>query len=319
MIPKIFFLDEIKAALGNLNPRRLIEEGFIAYSQGRVIAPPVGEMIFERPPGDVHIKYGYIIDDDYYVIKVASGFYENARLGIPSTSGLMLLFKQQTGELICILVDEGYLTNVRTAAAGAVAARYLASERVDCIGIIGAGIQARKQLEYLKPVVKCRKVLAWGLNQGELQVYKRDMEPFGFQVDITLHVGDIPARCNLIVTATPSQYPLLRADQIREGTHITAVGADTPQKNELEPLLLQKADIVVADSISQCLSRGEIFQALKAGVLNRERLLELGNVILDKKLRRTADNQISVVDLTGVAVQDIQIAKAVSQVLIEKK
>ena len=106
---------------------------------------------------------------------------------------------------------------------------------------------------------------------------------------------------------------MLHAEQIRRGTHITAVGADTPQKNELEPQILQRADIVVADSINQCLSRGEIFQALKAGVIEKGRLLELGNVITDKKLRRTSDDQITVVDLTGVAVQDIQIAKAVAR------
>lgn len=319
MIPNVFFLDEIKAALNGLNVLDLIEEGFIAYSRGKVVVPPVGEMIFDDPPGDVHIKYGYIKGNDYFVVKIASGFYENIRSGIPNTSGLMLVFKQTTGELCCILLDEGILTNVRTAAAGAIAARYLAPRRIECIGIVGAGIQGRKQLEYLKPVVECRNVLVWGLNERELMAYKEDMSPFGFHIEITLRVDDIPSRCNLIVTATPSQNPLLRADQIRRGTHITAVGSDTPQKNELDPFILQKADILVADSISQCLSRGEIFQALKAGVIDKGGLLELGNVISDKKMKRSSDDQISVVDLTGVAVQDIQIAKAVAQVLVKEK
>ena len=116
---KIFNLDQIKAALINIDPVQAIEEGFVAYSRGKVVVPPVGEMIFKNPPGDVHIKYGYIVDDDYYVIKIASGFYENVKLGLPSTNGLMLVFDQRTGELASVLLDEGYLTEVRTAAAGA--------------------------------------------------------------------------------------------------------------------------------------------------------------------------------------------------------
>jgi ornithine cyclodeaminase len=130
-------------------------------------------------------------------------------------------------------------------------------------------------------------------------------------VETTVEAGDIAGTCNLIVTATPTKTPLLRADQIRKGTHITAMGSDTPEKNELDPGILQKADIVVADSISQCLERGEIYQAVKAGVLEEQGIVELGDVIANKELQRSSDEQITIVDLTGVAVQDIQIAKAV--------
>jgi ornithine cyclodeaminase len=126
---------------------------------------------------------------------------------------------------------------------------------------------------------------------------------------------EIAATCNLIVTATPSHTPLLRAEQIREGTHITAMGADTQGKHELEPAILRKADLVVADSIEQCRVRGEIYHALTAGVLQDGDILELGKVIVDPALQRTADSQITVADLTGVAVQDIQISKAVYQIL----
>jgi ornithine cyclodeaminase len=157
--------------------------------------------------------------------------------------------------------------------------------------------------------------MAWGMNQKELDDYKRDMEPLGYRVQTTLNTEDVAARCNLIVTATPSKSPLLSADMIRPGTHITAMGSDTPEKQELDPRILQKADIVVADSISQCLLRGEIYQALKAGVLKKERIVELGHVIVNPDLQRTSEEQITVADLTGVAVQDIQIAKAVYHAL----
>ena len=315
---KIFYLNQIKDVLKDIDPLQVIEEGFVAYSQGKVIVPPVGELIFKDPPGDVHVKYGYIVDDEYYVIKVASGFYENRKFNLPTNAGLMLMFKQKTGELACILLDEGHLTNVRTAAAGAVVAKYLAPKNVQCIGIFGAGTQGRMQLEYLKSIVNCKEVIVWGISQEELDGYKEDMEPLGFSLQTTLDAKHIASSCNLIVTATPSTSPLLSAEQIRKGTHITAMGADTPEKNELDSRILQKADIVIADSISQCLVRGEIHQALKAGVIREENLVELGKVIAKKELQRSSDDQITVADLTGVAVQDIQISKAVYEALLSQ-
>ncbi len=313
---EIFNLGQIKEILKHVNPIEVVEEGFVAYSQGRTVVPPVGELLLENPPGEVHIKYGYIIGDDYFVIKIASGFYENEKYNLPTSSGLMLVFKQKTGELAAILLDEGYLTDVRTAAAGAIAARYLAPKNVTRIGIFGTGRQGRMQLEYLKSIVNCRDVIVWGRNQEKLTIYKKDMELFGYNIETTMNANDVASSCNLIVTATPSKTPLLLADQINKGVHITAVGSDTPEKNELDPRILQQADIVVADSISQCLSRGEIYKSIKAGLLRKEKLVELGNVILNKDLQRTSDDQITVADLTGVAVQDIQISKAVYEALV---
>ncbi len=314
---KFFDLNEIKSVLKELQPIQEIEEGFVAYSKGRAVVPPVGELIFKDPPGDVHIKYGYLTGDDYYVIKIASGFYESPESSRYKSDGLMLIFKQGTGELVCALLDECYLTHVRTAAAGAVVAKYLAPQEIRCIGILGAGMQGRMQLEYLKSITECRDVRVWGLNQKELDEYKQDMEKEGFRIRTTLNVDDVTANCNLIVTATPATSPLLSSDQIQKGIHITAMGSDTPEKNELDPKILQKADIVVADSISQCLLRGEIHHAIKAGVLKQGDIVELGNVIIVKELQRTSEDQITVADLTGVAVQDIQITKAVYKALTE--
>jgi len=313
---RFYNLTQIKSVLEKIQPIQEIEEGFIAYSEGKTEIPPVGEMLFKKPPGDVHIKYGYIVDDDYYVIKIASGFFESPQSSRYTNDGLLLLFKKGTGELACTLLDECHLTNVRTAAAGAVVAKYLAPKNVDRIGIVGAGTQGRMQLEFLDSVIDCKDVMVWGMNKKELDEYKEDMELVGYNVRTTLKAEDIAANCNLIVTATPSKSPLLSADLIRQGTHITAMGSDTPEKNELDPRILQKADIIVADSISQCLLRGEIHQALKAGVLEKERVVELGNVIVNPNLQRTSEEQTTIADLTGVAVQDIQIAKAVYHALV---
>jgi ornithine cyclodeaminase len=312
---KIYDLTQIKEVLKSLQPIQEIEEGFVAYSQGKAVIPPVGEMVFKEPPGDVHIKYGYLLDDDYYAIKIASGFFESPSSSRYTSDGLILLFKKGTGELVCALLDECHLTNVRTAAAGAVSAKYLAPKNIECIGVLGAGTQGRMQVEYLASVIDCKEVMVWGMHQDELDDYKKDMEPLGYHVQTTLSADDIAAHCNLIVTATPSKSPLLSADKVRKGTHITAMGSDTPEKHELDPKILQDADIVVADSISQCLLRGEIHQALKAGVLEKERVVELGDLIVRPELRRISEEQITIADLTGVAVQDIQIAKAVYHAL----
>jgi ornithine cyclodeaminase len=314
-MPEIFNRQQIEEALQRVDVTTAIEQGFIAYSRGEVVVPPVGELVFEDPPGDVHIKYGYIKGDDYFVIKVASGFYDNVKLGLPPADGLMLVFSQKTAQLECILLDECHLTNVRTAAAGAVVAKYLAPSKVERIGVFGAGVQGKMQVEALLPVVDCRDVIVWGTGEEELEAYRQAMSGHGLSIETTLTSDEVAATCNLIVTATPSHTPLLRAEQIRKGTHITAMGSDTREKNELEPAILQKADLVVADSIEQCRVRGEIFHALEAGVIRDGDAVELGNVIADPALRRISDSQITVADLTGVAVQDIQISKAVYQVL----
>jgi len=204
---------------------------------------------------------------------------------------------------------------VRTAAAGAVVAKYLAPNRVERIGVFGAGVQGKMQVEALLPIVDCRDLIVWGTGEEELEAYREAMSGHGLTIETTMDGGEVAATCNLIVTATPSHRPLLRADQIRPGTHITAMGSDTREKQELDPAVLAKADLVVADSIEQCRVRGEIFHALEAGALSDSDVVELGNVITDPKLRRSDDSQITVADLTGVAVQDIQISKAVYEVL----
>ena len=307
--------EEIERALARIDLLPAIEAGFVAYSEGRAVVPPVGELLFEDPPGEVHIKYGYLEGGDVYVVKVASGFYENPRRGLPSGDGLMLLFEQSTGRPLAVLLDHARLTDVRTAVAGAVAARALAPRQVERIGVVGCGVQARLQVEELRRVVECRRVLVWGRRREALESYRREIEASGFEVAVTSDVGEIGPACQLIVTATPSKVPLLRAEDVAPGTHVTAVGADTVGKQELEAALLGRADIVVADSLAQCRERGEIAAALAAGEIDENDVVELGDLLAGRRAGRAGgaegDRQISVADLTGVAVQDLAAARAV--------
>jgi len=308
---RIVTLDEIKAVLPKIDLMEEIEAGFSAYSNGEVVVPPVGELNFKDPPGDVHIKYGYIRDDDVYVIKIASGFYQNKLLGLSNGQGMMVVFDQKNGKPLGLLQDEGYLTDVRTAVAGAICAKYLAPNNIQAIGIIGTGVQARMQLEYLKSVTDCRSAIIWGRSESALDHYKTSMADSGFIIETTMALDQVTDNCNLIVTCTASEKPIIRKDQIKGKIHITAMGSDTPNKQELDSNVLSKADLIIADSRLQCEVRGEIHHAIKNKIVSMDSIVELGEIINGDRQGRTTGSELTVADLTGVAVQDIQISKAV--------
>ena len=315
---QILKLSQIKGLIDVPELITELEEGYALYSEGKVEVPPVGFLHFQDPLGDVHIKYGYIKGDRVYVIKMASGFH-NPELGITASDGLLLVFSQQTGKLESILLDECYLTDVRTAVGGAVAAKHLAPRKVTGIGIVGTGVQARMQLEMLQHTVDCDRVIVWGRNQEHVDRLVADIRqdatfwPTEFELNGTTDMDYLTSNSNLIVTTTAAKAPLIRAEQVRPGTHITAMGSDDDGKQELDARLLQKADLVVADSRSQCVRFGEIAHAVKQQLIEERDILELGEVIRDPALARTSEEQITVADQTGVAVQDIQIAKMVSR------
>ena len=262
---KIVDLSKIKSILPKVDLINEIEKGFVAYSNGEVVVPPVGELSFDSPPGDVHIKYGYIKNDDIYVIKIASGFYKNSEFDLPTGNGMIMVFDQKNGQPIAVLNDECYLTDVRTAIAGAICAKYFAPKNINRIGIIGTGVQARMQLRYLKGVVDCNDALVWGRNSDSLDIYEKDMENSEFSISTTINLDEVINDCQLIVTCTPSEMPLINS--VNEGTHITAMGSDTVQKQELDSNILLKADLVISDSRSQSTDRGEIHHALKDGFI----------------------------------------------------
>ena len=290
-----------------------IEESFVAYSSLNAVVPPVGTLSFESPPGDVHIKYGYIQNQSHYVIKIASGFYNNPEIGLSSSNGLNLVFNQSNGVLETILLDEGLLTDVRTALAGAIAAKYLGPETVHKIGIVGTGIQARLQLKYLSTVTDCTDVMVWGRTPENTKIYQREMNALGYQTELVDDPATLCNQCNLIVTTTPSTSPILGCGAFTEDVLITAMGADTAGKQELEHSLLQKASLIVMDSESQCTSHGEIHTAIKQGILENIERLELGKILVDRKFQRPSG--LIIADLTGIATQDIQISRFILNAL----
>jgi ornithine cyclodeaminase len=310
-VTAVYSLGEIRAALTQLDPVAIMESAFVAYSAGRVAVPPVGEMIFSDPPGEIHIKYGYEIGAEHAIVKVVSGFYENVRSALPTRSGVVLVISQKTGVVEAILLDEGDLTDVRTAAAGAVAARYLAPKNITTIGVLGSGIQAKLQVTALATQVPCRNLIVWSRNAAHAQGYAAQMAALGYNVQIASEPRQVAECAELIITATASCTPLLQGDWIRSGTHITAMGSDTPDKQELDADVLGRADIVVVDSLDHSRTRGEVARAVASGTLLMSRVSELGQVIRQPQLQRQNDSQVSVADLTGIAAQDIALASAI--------
>jgi ornithine cyclodeaminase len=307
---KIYHKAEIQKLLSLQTVLDYIEEGFVMYSKKEAMVPHEAILMFEKPAGECHIKWGYAKRGKYYLIKVASGFFENPEKGLPSRNSLMLLFERETGMTVCVLLDEGYLTDLRSGAAGCVAAMYLAPRKVDCIGIIGTGNQAYFQLRMLQFATSCREAMIWGRDPSKAQKFCENRDLKSFHMHVAESIDQLASKCNLIVTTTSSSVPLLFASQIRKGTHITAVGADLPIKQELDPEIFAKADRVVVDSRVECAEIGDVAYALKAGVIKSEKMQELGEVILNPSLRRTSDDEITVVDLSGLAALDLQIAIA---------
>jgi len=288
-----------------------IEQGFILYIRGETVMPPVASLHFDHPSGDCHIKYGYAKSGKYYVIKIASGFHDNPKIGLPAGNGLMLLFDKNTGELLSVLLDEGYLTDIRTGAAGCIAAKYLAPKNVSCIGIVGTGGQAYHQLKLLEFGTKCRRVMIWGRDETKTKKLRDHPDLRGWHIEIAKDLDALTVACNLIVTTTSSSKPLIFAHQIQPGTHITAVGTDDFGKQELDAEIFMKADRVVVDSRSQCMQFGDVSYAMRQSLVKEGQLIELGEVIEDSSLGRNSETEITVADLTGVAIQDLQIATVV--------
>ncbi len=312
---KVYELPAIMAALDAHQAMCAIELGFVAYSAGRVQVPPVQAFGFPQANGDCCIKSAYVEGSETFTVKVSTGFYSNPQQGLPSNDGLMLVLSASTGQPLALLADQGWLTCMRTALAGRIAARLLAPNRVEAIGILGTGMQARLQLEQLLAVTACREVLVWGRSDAARRDYRAFAEALGCTVRCVEQPRLVAEAANLLVCATPSREPLLQREWLLPGSHITAVGADAPGKQELAVELLASAQRIIVDSRRQCSQYGEVSHALKAGLIAPSQLSELGEVLAGHATGREHDGQLTLADLTGVAVQDAQIARCVLEVL----
>jgi ornithine cyclodeaminase len=299
----------LRAAITPAVAVRTIREAFRADGEGRTHVPAVINLAIPAHHGEFHVKSAYIEGVSGVAVKIASGFFDNPSKGLPSGSGLMVVFSAETGLPQALLLDNGFLTDIRTGAAGAVAAESLAPASIATVGVLGTGVQARYQIRCLREVRSFSQIIAWGPTRAHLDAYCEEMRADGFDARAAATPEAVCGEADLLITTTPSREPLVRAGWLRRGQHVTAVGADSPGKQELEAACLARADLVVADRLTQCASFGELRHALDAGVLRADRVhAELGEIVARRKPGRAHGDQITIADLTGVGFQDTAIA-----------
>jgi ornithine cyclodeaminase len=305
--------DEIRELITPSLALSAVREAFTQHAVGAVTMPAPIEVDFDHQHADLHVKGAYLHGSPFFSFKVVTGFYENAARGLPVTNGINLLFDAGTGQLYALLFDNGYLTELRTGSAGALAAQLLARPVINRMAIIGTGVQARFQLESLMEVRRPEKVVVYGRNPVRAEECAREMRGrYDVEVLVAPEVRSAVEGAELIVTATTSRTPLVEADWLMPGAHVTAVGSDLPEKQELSVAVLSRADVLVADSVSQCVTSGEIHHAVEAGVIRVDEIsAELGQVAAGMKAGRTSDHQITVADLTGLGIQDAAVAAVV--------
>lgn len=290
-----------------------VEAAFTRLADGQADVPPILGLFVPARRGEVDVKAAYIHGLPSLAVKIASGFFDNGLWGLPSGSGLMVVLSTRTGYPQAILLDNGYLTDVRTALAGAAAARRLAPERVRTVGIIGAGAQGRFQARALRMVRDFERLLVYDHSPTAVAAYVAEMpEVLSARGDVSVGPADpemLVRESQVVVTCTPSHAPIVRAEWLHPGLHITAMGADTPEKQELEAAVFARATRLACDLRAQCFARGEYRHALAAGVLREGAdVAELGELTSRRRPGRQAADEITVCALTGVGVQDTAIA-----------
>ncbi|MEX5729444.1 ectoine utilization protein EutC [Rhodovulum iodosum] len=287
----------------------VVERAFAALAAGGVVMPPVMSMELEAANGEVDVKTAYLPGFDGFAIKVSPGFFDNPALGLPSLNGLMILFSAKTGLAEALFLDNGYLTDLRTAAAGAVAAKWLAPERVETAGVIGTGVQARLQIEAAHLVRPFGRVLVWGRDGAKAATCAADLAAsLGVAASAVDDPAALVADSQLVVTTTPAREPVLKADWLHPGLHVTAMGADQSGKNEIEARALAQADLYVADNAAQCARLGELRAAERAGLWQAGLPAELGQIVTGARPGRGAAGDVTICDLTGTGAQDTAIA-----------
>ena len=298
----------------------VVADGFTRLAAGEVTLPPIVRIDVPEHKGEVDVKTAYIRGLDSFAIKIASGFFENYRLGLPTGSGMMVIVSARTGIPEAVLLDNGYLTDVRTGAAGALAARHLARKEIETAGVIGSGTQARYQMMGLKQVRDFRRLMIYGIIPDQVEQYADEMAPLlGVEIVKAEDAETVVRSSDVVVTATPSREPYLKAEWLHPGLHITAMGSDSEEKQELYADVLGQADVLVCDRKSQCFRLGELHHGLEEGIISRDdEIIELGELTSGRKPGRRSDEEITICDLTGVGVQDTAIALLACRKAMEK-
>jgi ornithine cyclodeaminase/alanine dehydrogenase-like protein (mu-crystallin family) len=285
--------------------RAAIFDAYVAAAEGRASMAAVGYLAFPAHHGECHIKAGHIHGAPLFVTKIATGFYDNPQAGLATSNGMMIAIDARTGAPFALLQDEGWLTDMRTAIGGAIASHALARPEAQQVLIIGAGIQARLQAECLARLRPHLSFSLWARDPARAVGTAAGLADMGLSAGVAPDLPGAVGAAEIIITTTPATAPIVMAGWVAPGTHITAIGADSPGKQELETALVDRADLLVCDLAIPSLDHGEFQHA------SRQDVTELGHILSGAAPGRPSDTAITIADLTGIAPQDIAITSAI--------
>ena len=292
-----------------------VERGFRALGLGEATLPDPLVMELPTQQAEVHVKAAHLQGGRHIVLKVATGFYQNRARGVPSGDGLFLLLDAETGVPDVLLEEHGYLTDLRTAAAVALTLRYLAPKDAKAALLIGAGALARLTARAMIAEMPLERLTLWNRTRERADALAQELAPL-VETRVAPALEHAVRDHRVVVTATASTTPLVHAAWVAPGMHVTSVGTGSPEKIELEPAVLARADKLVADRVFQTERYGNLRHAVAAGAVTRDKVYaELGDLAAGRRAGRERDREITVADLTGVGVQDAAIAQAVVEVL----
>jgi alanine dehydrogenase len=285
----------------------VVEQAFRLHAEGRTLRPVLVHV--EASEGAFHIKAGALeLKQPYFGLKAGGAFFQNkVRFGMPNILGAILLFDGRNGYPLAVM-DSGEITKMRTGAATAVAAKYLARPDSKVATICGCGAQGRVQLRSLREVLPIERVSAWSRDRRSAEEFAREMATeLRLQIQPVSDLKSALAESDICVTCAPAKSAFVYQDMVPPGMFIAAVGSDSPDKQELDPELLS-ANTVVVDILEQCMEVGELHHAMARGMSEVSIYGELGEIALGKKLGRVSEDQIIIFDSTGTALQDVAAA-----------
>lgn len=295
-----------------------IENVFREQDLNKTQMPPKIYLHLEKYTGDFRAMPAYVEKLNKCVLKWVSVHPNNRKTGLPTVMAIIILSDPRNGFPLCIM-DGTFVTSLRTGAAGAVAAKYLARRDSKIVSMIGCGEQAKTQLKGLRLLFNIKEIKLWSKDNFYGRNFMAKMKTGKEKLAVYESIEDCVSGSDIVVTTTPSRKPLVKYSWLKKGCHINAIGADSKGKEELEPLILQKAKVVV-DSFLQASHSGEINVPFSKGIITRKDIYaEIGAIICGKKKGRANDNEITVFDSTGLAIQDLAVANIVYQSALKKK
>ncbi|WP_078285629.1 ornithine cyclodeaminase family protein [Mycobacteroides chelonae] len=307
MTLRIIDLPEIHSVATKALVFDAVRDALVAHDEGRTQSPPPIHLAFPDVNGDCHVKAGQLLGASNFSVKVATGFYRNAKRGLPNNSGLILVLDAGTGVPAAVLADQGWLTAWRTAAAGALITHALTPKEIDEVGVLGTGLQARLQVEWLNALRPLSRICVWGRNPESAR--RLCAELADTDLDARYGAVAVAASAPCVITATPSTSPLAPRTAFAGVAHITGIGTDLPGKAELPPGLFAGATLIATDDHAQCLDHGDFGNAVRAGIVDADADIAVGRILRDGA---PGDRQgLTIADLTGLGVADAAVASAV--------